>query len=63
MRKLNKNIIDGLGISIPELYDARLKLEATGLIKTFEGEDKLGKYHIYELQKPLNEVKFLQMIY
>ncbi|MCO7134579.1 DnaD domain protein [Ligilactobacillus salivarius] len=57
-RKLNKNIIDGLGISIPELYDARLKLEATGLIKTFEGEDKLGKYHIYELQKPLNEVKF-----
>ena len=35
-----------------------MKLEATGLIKTFEGEDKLGKYHIYELQKPLNEVKF-----
>ncbi|MGR3741596.1 DnaD domain protein [Companilactobacillus sp. DQM5] len=39
-------------------YQVRIKLEALGLLKTYENEDQLGEYYIYELHNPLSPRDF-----
>lgn len=49
-------------IGIPEFYDARIRLEAVGLLKTYSRKD--GSYYVYEMIAPVNpEVFFEDDIY
>lgn len=59
-RKMHKNLLDILGLGLRDFYDARIRLEALGLLRTFEQEDDLGRLFIYELQAPLSAPEFFQ---
>ena len=52
-RKAHKELLVNLGVDLPTFYEARIKLEALGLLKTYMQEDSLGKLYIYEVQQPL----------
>ncbi|KLT16259.1 replication initiation and membrane attachment family protein [Neobacillus vireti] len=47
-----------LGMNLKDIYEARLKLEGIGLIKTFVKTDENGRSFIYELSPPLNPEQF-----
>lgn len=51
-RKMHSELFDLLGIGTQEFYEVRCRLEAIGLLRTFEKEDELGKLVIYEIQEP-----------
>ena len=51
------NLLSNMKIHIIELNEAREKLEAIGLIKTYFKHDKVNQY-IYELYSPLEAVEF-----
>lgn len=51
------NLLSNMKINIIELNEAREKLEAIGLIKTYFKHDKVNQY-IYELYSPLEAVEF-----
>lgn len=51
------NLLTNMKINIIELNEAREKLEAIGLIKTYFKHDKVNQY-IYELYSPLEAVEF-----
>lgn len=54
----HKSILNNMMITINEFNDARKKLEAVGLIKTYALKDKINNY-IYELSSPLSASDFL----
>src|SRR4051812_39139246 len=47
-----------LGMNLKEIYEARLKLEGIGLIKTYSKTVDEERSFIYELQPPLNPEQF-----
>jgi replication initiation and membrane attachment protein len=47
-----------LGINLKDIYEARLKLEGIGLLKTFVKTDEEQRSFIYELHPPLNPEQF-----
>lgn len=52
------SILNNMMISINEFNDARKKLEAIGLIKTFQKKGKINSY-IYEIYSPISADEFL----
>ncbi|MEH7252077.1 DnaD domain protein [Neobacillus niacini] len=47
-----------LSINLKDIYEARLKLEGIGLLKTFVKSDESGRTFIYEIHPPLNPEQF-----
>lgn len=57
-RKMHSELFDLLDIGLQSFYEARCKLEAIGLLRTFEQNDELGKLIIYEIQEPQEPENF-----
>jgi len=57
-RRLHKELLTSSGLGLRAFYEARVKLEALGLLRTFERTDDLGHLLIYELQAPLSAKAF-----
>ncbi|MFD1706391.1 replication initiation and membrane attachment family protein [Siminovitchia sediminis] len=51
-------LMDLLGMNLDEIFQARLKLEGMGLLKTFLKEEPDHRSYIYELQPPLSAEQF-----
>ena len=47
-----------LSVNLKDIYEARLKLEGIGLLKTYVKSDESGRSFIYELHPPLNPEQF-----
>ncbi|MEH7248778.1 DnaD domain protein [Neobacillus niacini] len=47
-----------LSINLKDIYEARLKLEGIGLLKTYVKSDESGRSFIYEMNPPLNPEQF-----
>ncbi|MEH7176456.1 replication initiation and membrane attachment family protein [Neobacillus vireti] len=47
-----------LSVNLKDIYEARLKLEGIGLLKTYVKSDDDGRSFIYELHPPLNPEQF-----
>jgi len=54
----HEHLLNNMHITLKELKDARIKLEAVGLLKTYFKEDKVN-YYVYELYNPLTAHEFL----
>ena len=52
-RSMNKELLLGLSVGMRDFLDAREKLEALGLLRTFEKSDRLGKLSLYFILRPL----------
>ena len=52
-RKSHLELLDILNCDLPEFYTSRQKLEGIGLLKSYEGEDSLGHFFVYQLGKPV----------
>lgn len=59
-RKSHAELFSLLGIDQKRFYEARIKDEALGLIRTFEKKDDLGTYYIYQLFEPLTPNHFFK---
>lgn len=59
-RQLHKDLLDDLSLGLNDFYEARIKLEALGLLRTFEQTDELGHLFIYELQAPQSAKDFFK---
>lgn len=59
-RKSHSELMSLLGIDLKRFYEARIKAEALGLIRTFEKKDDLGSYYIYQLFEPLSPDEFFK---
>lgn len=57
-RSMNKELLLGLSLGLRDFLEARQKLEALGLIRTFEKNDRLGQLTIYLIQQPLEGENF-----
>ncbi len=58
--QMHSVLLNQLDIGIPSFYDARNKLEAVGLLKTFVKKLDQENHFIYEIQQPLEPSIFLQ---
>lgn len=47
-----------LSVNLKDIYEARLKLEGIGLLKTYVKTDESGRAFIYEIHPPLNPEQF-----
>ena len=52
------HLMNFLSSNLPEVYEARLKLEGIGLLKSFVKQDEETREFIYELQPPLSPQQF-----
>jgi replication initiation and membrane attachment protein len=52
-RKPHAELLSLLSIDLKRFYEARIKCEALGLIRTFRKKDELGPYYVYQLFEPL----------
>ncbi|GEO78680.1 chromosome replication initiation membrane attachment protein B [Companilactobacillus mindensis DSM 14500] len=59
-RKSHAELMSLLGIDLKRFYEARIKAEALGLIRTFQKKDNLGTYYIYQLFEPLSPDEFFK---
>ena len=59
-RKSHSELMSLLGIDLKRFYEARIKAEALGLIRTFEKKDDLGSYYVYQLFEPLSPDDFFR---
>lgn len=59
-RKSHAELMSLLGIDLKRFYEARIKAEALGLIRTFEKKDDLGPYYVYQLFEPLSPDDFFR---
>ncbi|AUI71476.1 DnaD domain protein [Companilactobacillus alimentarius] len=59
-RKSHAELMSLLGIDLKRFYDARIKAEALGLIRTYQKKDDIGPYYIYQLFEPLSPDEFFQ---
>ena len=57
---LHSELLTLLNIGIPELYQARIKLEAIGLMKSYLKEVQSEKVYIYELLSPQSSATFFR---
>src|SRR5690625_7450117 len=48
-----------LNITLDKIYEARLKLEGIGLLKTYRNTQRENPFYIYELQSPFSPIEFL----
>ncbi len=53
-------LLDLLDIDIDQLFVARVKLEAVGLLRTYTQVDSLGRYYAYELYPPVRPDAFFK---
>ena len=53
-------LLDLLDIDIEQLFVARVKLEAVGLLRTYSQVDSLGRYYAYELYPPVSPDAFFK---
>ncbi|MER1998841.1 MAG: DnaD domain protein [Lysinibacillus sp.] len=51
-------LMNVLGLSIREIFEARVALEAIGLLRTYRASDEENRQFIYELQRPLDAKTF-----
>ncbi|WP_057893893.1 replication initiation and membrane attachment family protein [Lacticaseibacillus brantae] len=51
-------LLDLLHINIDELFEARSRLEAVGLLKTYTQTDALSRFYAYELYAPVSPDRF-----
>lgn len=59
-RKSHADLMSLLGIDLRRFYQARIKAEALGLIRTFQKKDEIGPYYIYQLIEPLTAEEFFK---
>lgn len=59
-RKSHAELMSLLGIDLKRFYEARIKTEALGLIRTYQKKDSLGPYYIYQLFEPLSPDEFFK---
>lgn len=59
-RKSHAELMSLLGIDLKRFYEARIKAEALGLIRTFAKKDDLGPYYVYQLFEPLSPDDFFK---
>ncbi|WP_099974996.1 DnaD domain protein [Lactobacillus terrae] len=59
-RSNHAELLSLLDIDLKSFQNARIKLEATGLIKNYRKYDELGEYYIYDLYLPLNPSDFFR---
>ncbi|KRN99766.1 DnaD domain protein [Companilactobacillus kimchiensis] len=59
-RKSHAELMSLLGIDLKRFYEARIKAEALGLMRTFEKKDDLGVYYVYQLFEPLSPDEFFR---
>jgi len=59
-RKGHAELMSLLGIDLKRFYEARIKAEALGLIRTFQKRDDLGHYYVYQLFEPLSPDEFFK---
>lgn len=52
------HLMNGLDLNLQEIYEARLKLEAIGLLKTYEKNELDVRTFVYEVQPPLSAEQF-----
>ncbi|WP_179395171.1 replication initiation and membrane attachment family protein [Lacticaseibacillus absianus] len=57
-RKKQTHLLDLLGVGVDALFDARVRLEALGLLQTYTTTDALGRYYAYELHRPVEPDAF-----
>lgn len=57
-RSMNKELLVGLSFGMRDFLEAREKLEALGLLRTFEKNDRLGKLSLYFILRPLVGANF-----
>jgi len=55
---LHYHLMNLLGLNLQEIYNARLKLEGIGLLKTFVKQENDTKSYVYHLQPPLSPEQF-----
>ncbi|KRM96622.1 chromosome replication initiation membrane attachment protein [Liquorilactobacillus aquaticus DSM 21051] len=60
VRKMHTRLFDLLGIGLQPFFEARCKLEALGLLRTFEKKDELGKLDLYIVQPPQKPLAFFK---
>lgn len=53
-------LMDFMGLNLKTIYQARLKLEGIGLLKTFVQNTEDSRTFVYELQPPLSPAEFFQ---
>ncbi|MGF2617341.1 Replication initiation and membrane attachment protein [Rossellomorea vietnamensis] len=52
------HLMNFLSSNLPDVYEARMKLEGIGLLKTYEKQDGDPREFIYEVQPPLSPQQF-----
>ncbi|NEU29864.1 helicase DnaB [bacterium LRH843] len=60
MEQTHRQLMLFLGESLEMIYDARKKLEAIGLLKTFKMKDADRANYVYELQPPMTPKQFFE---
>jgi replication initiation and membrane attachment protein len=51
-------LMNYLNLPLDEIYQARLKLEGIGLLKTYENKGEMQNYYTYEIQSPFSAKSF-----
>lgn len=59
-RPMHRVLLDYLNADLVAIEQARRRLEALGLLRTFVNEDVMGKYFVYELYPPLAPDEFFK---
>lgn len=59
-RPMHRVLLDYLNVDLVAIEQARRRLEALGLLRTFVNEDVIGKYFVYELYPPLAPDEFFK---
>ncbi|BDH62559.1 replication initiation and membrane attachment protein [Lysinibacillus sp. PLM2] len=54
------HLMNVLGMSIGKVFEARIALEAIGLLRTYRKETEDGRSFLYELERPLDAHNFFQ---
>lgn len=61
-KQTHHTLMNHLNVPLKTIYEARLKLEGIGLLKTFQTEDEQGKIYRYELIPPFSPNQFFKDI-
>ena len=57
-RQPQTRLLDLLNIDVDALFQARIRLEAVGLLKTYTTTDSMSRYYAYELYAPVSPQAF-----
>jgi replication initiation and membrane attachment protein len=57
-RRPQTRLLDLLNIDVDTLFQARIRLEAVGLLKTYTATDAMSRYYAYELYAPVTPPAF-----